>query len=58
MARKSGIISSSFSRSFYFALCLTLVLSGVPLPARTQSSQPTQGGLRTTGAPKSQHAEY
>src|SRR5690349_5953256 len=51
MARKSGIITSSFTRSLCFTLCLTLILSGVPLPARTQSNQPSQGGLRTTGAP-------
>ena len=48
---KSGIVTFSFSRSLCFALCLTLILSGVPLPARTQSQQPTQGGLRTTDAP-------
>ncbi|MDQ3011217.1 MAG: hypothetical protein M3X11_11010, partial [Acidobacteriota bacterium] len=51
---KSRIVTFSVSRSLCFALCLTLILSGVPLPASTQSSQPAQatsGGLRTTGAP-------
>ena len=51
MALKSGIVTFSVSRSLCFALCLTLILSGVPLPAHTQSQQPTQGGLRTTEAP-------
>lgn len=50
MVLKSGVVTFSFSRSLCFALCLTLILSGVPLPARTQSSQP-EGGLRTTEAP-------
>jgi hypothetical protein len=52
MARKSGIITSSLTRSLYFALCLALGLSAIPMPARTQSQQqPPQGGLRTTDAP-------
>src|SRR5437870_12966166 len=55
MARKFRIITSSFTPSLCFALCLTLVLSGItrwPMPARTQSQQQlTPGGLRTTGAP-------
>ncbi len=51
MALKSGIVTFSFSRSITFALCLTLILSGTPLPARTQSNQPAQEGMRTTEAP-------
>jgi hypothetical protein len=50
MALKSRIVTFSFSRSLSFTLCLTLILSGVPLPARTQS-QPVQDGVRTQGAP-------
>ncbi|MBP6822404.1 MAG: hypothetical protein KA368_12725 [Acidobacteria bacterium] len=43
--------ASSFVRSICFTLCLALSLSGLPLPASTQSQQPAQGGLRTEGPP-------
>ncbi|MGH9932459.1 MAG: hypothetical protein ACREA9_24925, partial [Pyrinomonadaceae bacterium] len=38
MARSLSIFASSFTRSLCFVLCLALCLSGIPLPASTQSS--------------------
>ncbi len=43
-------LSSSFTRLVLFTLCLALCLSGLPLPASTQSQIPSPG-IRTQGAP-------
>ncbi|MFN0111394.1 MAG: hypothetical protein ACKVZH_21225 [Blastocatellia bacterium] len=44
-------VALSFVRSICFTLCLALSLSGLPLPASTQSQQTPAPGIRTQGAP-------